>query len=329
MIYTNPIEAAPQFRVWLDQAQRILLLTHVNPDGDAVGSMLGAAHTLRAIGKVPFCLLSSPPPSYCLRLPGAEWLNVFRPGDALPAVELTWMLDTATPQRIGPIGDAHLPDLLRRPLLITDHHVTNDGGGLLNLIDPHASSTSELLFRLLQAMDLPISPQAATCLYMGVVTDTQSFQTSSTSPQTLHTAAALLTAGADLEAVVRAVYYSIPESTMRLTALVLSDLHREGALAWACVTRAHLAATGAGDEATDDTIMRMQRIDGVRICALFKERDTATVKLSLRSTPDIDVAGVAQRLGGGGHAQAAGATLPMGLEEAQAAVLPMLRALLG
>lgn len=116
---------------------------------------------------------------------------------------------------------------------------------------------------------------------------------------------------------------------MRLTALVLSDMRREGPLAWASVTLTHLAATGAGDEATDDTIMRMQRIDGVRLCALFKERDAATVKLSLRSTPDIDVSIIARRLGGGGHAQAAGATLHMGLDEARATVLPMLRAELG
>ena len=328
MIYTDPEAAAPPFSAQIARARRILLLTHVNPDGDAVGSMLGAAHALRAIGKEPLCLLSSPAPSYCLHLPGAGWLTVFRPGDPLPAADLTWMLDTATLERIGPMADAWLPELLKRPLLITDHHVTNNGGGSLNLIDPQAASTADLLFRLLRAMELPVGPAAATCLYLGLTTDTQSFQTSSTSPQTLRTAADILASGADLRAVIRAVYFSIPESTMRLTALVLSDLHREGPLAWACVTLAHLAATGAGDEATDDTIMRMQRIDGVHICALFKERDAATVKLSLRSTPGIDVAAIAQRLGGGGHAQAAGATLAMDLATAQATVLPLLRAIL-
>jgi len=329
MIHTDPDIAAPLFRAQIAPARRILLLTHVNPDGDAVGSMLGAAHVLRAIGKEPLCLLSSPAPSYCLRLPGAEWLRVFHPGDALPVADLTWMLDTATPQRVGPIADVHLPELLKQPLLITDHHVTNDGGGSLNLIDPRAASTADLLFRLLRAMALPVGPEAATCLYLGLTTDTQSFQTSNTSPQTLRTAADILASGADLRAVITAVYFSIPESTMRLTALVLSDMRREGPLAWASVTLTHLAATGAGDEATDDTIMRMQRIDGVRLCALFKERDAATVKLSLRSTPDIDVSIIAQRLGGGGHAQAAGATLHMGLDEARATVLPMLRAELG
>lgn len=329
MIYTDVTAAAPAFRQQIDQAQRVLLLTHVNPDGDAVGSLLGAAHALRAAGKAPLCLLAGPAPSYCRALPGAEWLAVYQAGDPLPAAELTWMLDTATPQRVGALADAHLPALLARPLIITDHHVTNTGGGQVNLIDPQAASTADLLFRLLRAMDLPVSPQAATCLYLGTVTDTQSFQTSSTTPQTLQTAAAMLSAGADLRAVISAVYFSIPESTMRLTALVLSDLRRQGPLAWARVSLAHLAATGAGDEATDDTIMRMQRIAGVRVCALFKERPDGTVKLSLRASPGIDVAAVAQTWGGGGHTQAAGATLAMGLEAAEAAVLPHLRAMLG
>lgn len=328
MNYTDVAAAAAAFRTRIEQARRILLLTHVNPDGDAVGSLLGAAHALRDAGKEPICLLAGPAPSYCRGLPGAAWLSVYQPGDPLPQADLTWMLDTATPNRIGALADAHLPALLGRPLLVTDHHVTNTGGGQVNLIDPQAASTADLLFRLLRAAGLPISPQAATCLYLGTITDTQSFQTSSTTPQTLQTAAEILAAGADLRAVINAVYFSIPESTMRLTALVLSDLHREGSLAWASVTLAQLAQTSADDEATDDTIMRMQRIDGVRVCALFKQRDERTVKLSLRSTPGIDVAAIAQTWGGGGHTQAAGATLPMSLEAAQAAVLPLLRAAL-
>jgi phosphoesterase RecJ-like protein len=328
MIYSDYLAAAPAFHARLVGARRILLLTHINPDGDAIGSLLGAAHALRDSGREPICLLASPPPSYCNELPGAEWLAVFHRGDPLPQAELIWMLDAATPQRIGAISEEHGAALLAGPLLITDHHVTNEGGGVVNLIDPTAASNADLLFRLLRAMGLPVSPAAATCLYLGTVTDTQSFQLSSVKPQTLQTAAEMLQAGADLRAVIDAVYFRIPESTMRLTSLALSGMQREGGLFWATITQALQRSVGASDEAGDDTIMRMQRVEGMRIIALFKERADGSVKLSLRSVSGIDVATVAQLWGGGGHRQAAGANLPMNLAQAQDAVLPVLRALL-
>lgn len=329
MIYTDVQAAAPAFHAQLAAARRVLLLTHINPDGDAIGSLLGAAHALRDSGREPICLLASPPPSYCSALPGAEWLAVYERGSAMPAADLTWMLDTATPQRVGAIAEEHGAELLARPLMITDHHATNEGGGLVNLIDPSAASNADLLFRLLRAMGLPVSPAAATCLYLGTVTDTQSFQLSSTRPQTLETAAAILQAGADLRAVIDAVYFSVPESTVRLTALVLSGMQREGGLLWATMTQAQQQATGAEDEAADDTVMRMQRVEGMRALVLFKERPDGSTKLSLRSLPGIDVSTIAKRWGGGGHKQAAGANLAMSPAEAQAAVLPQLRALLG
>ncbi len=328
MIYTEPAAAAAAFSAQLAGARRVLLLTHVNPDGDAVGSVLGAAHALRDSGREPICLLASPPPSYSRALPGAEWLRVYRRGDPLPEADLIWMLDTATPARVGAIAEEHGDALQAVPLMITDHHVTNEGGGQLNLIDPTAASNADLLFRLLRAMGLPVSPAAATCLLMGTLTDTQSFQTSSTTPQTLRTTAEILEAGADLRAVVQAAFLSVPISTLRLTGMALSELQREGDLVWATVTQAQMAAAGASDEATDDTMKRMQQVEGARICALLKERHDGTVKISLRSVPGINVAAIAQTWGGGGHAQAAGATLPMGLAEATAAVLPLLRAAL-
>ena len=328
MIYTDIATAAVAFREQIERAQRILLLTHVNPDGDALGSLLGAYHALRDSGKEPIALASSALPSYCMGLPGVEAVHVYQRGDPLPEADLVWMLDTASLSRVGLIFDEHRATLASRPLIITDHHVTNDGGGSVNLIDPSAASTADLLFRLLRAMGLPVSPAAATCLTVGVITDTQSFQTSSTTPQTLRTAADLLETGADLRALIGAVYFSIPESTMRLSALVLNAMRREGALAWATVTRAQLALTGASDEASDDTITQLQRMAGVRVCVLFKERADGTVKISLRSVPGINVAAIALTWGGGGHTQAAGATLPMPLAEAFDAVLPLLRAAL-
>ena len=329
MIYTDAAAAAAAFREQIDQAQTILLLTHIHPDGDAIGSLLGAYHALRDLGKEPLPLASSSLPSYCLGLPGAEAVRVYVPGTALPEADLIWMLDTATLSRVGAIFDDHSAALISRPLIITDHHVTNDGGGLVNLIDPSASSNAELLFALLQAMGLPVSPAAATCMYMGLITDTQSFQTSSTGARTLRTAADLLEVGANRRLVIDAIYFSIPDSTMRLSALALSNLHREAdGLVWVTVSQTQLKQAGAGAEATDDTTAQLQRIVGMRICALFRELEDGTVKLSLRSVPGINVAAIAQLWDGGGHRQAAGVSLPFSLAEAPTIVLPYLRAAL-
>ncbi|WP_129628355.1 DHH family phosphoesterase [Candidatus Oscillochloris fontis] len=328
MIYTDPTVAAPAFAAQIAASQRILLLTHINPDGDAIGSLLGAYHTLLAMGKEPIPLASSALPYYSFNLPGVEQVHIYQPGSPLPDCDLIWMLDTAELQRVGQIFADHEAEIAAHPLLLVDHHVTNNGRGTVNLIDPHAASCADLLFRLLRAMQAPITPAAATCMLLGVTTDTQSFQTSASSPQTLRTTADILEAGADHATVINAVYFSLPPETVQLAGLALSQMQREDGLLWVSVSQAMLQATGANDEATDETMIRLQRVAGMRAAVLFKERANGQVKISLRSVRGINVAEVARTWGGGGHAQAAGADLAMGLAEAEATVLPMLRAVL-
>lgn len=328
MIHTDPVAVAPAFVEAISAADRILLLSHVSPDGDAIGSMMGLYHALRAIGKTPLPVASSELPSYCRSLPGIEALQIYEAGQDLPDSDLIWLLDAASFSRIGPMRSEHSAMLKSLPLLIVDHHATNHGEGALNLIAPAAASCAELLFQLLQAMQMPISPEVATCLLMGVYTDTQSFQTSSVKPGTLQVAADLLAAGADHQSIVHAVYFQVPPETVRMTARVLSDLRQEDGLFWAVVTHEAKLASGAEGDAVDDTVIRMQHIAGMRALVLFKEQPDGSVKISLRSQPDLDVAQIAQELGGGGHRQAAGATLHMNLATAIDTVLPRLRDLL-
>jgi bifunctional oligoribonuclease and PAP phosphatase NrnA len=325
MIYTNPIEAAPAFIEALSNARRVLIFSHVNPDGDAVGSLLGVYHTLRTLGKQALPLASSPLPTYTSGLPGIEAVQVYVPGAPLPEADLIWLVDTASLERIGPIFRDHQADLQQRTLVIVDHHTTNTGEGKLNLIVPTAASCCNLLLELFLAMGLTITPEAATCMLLGLTTDTQSFQVSSTNSAALRAAATLLEQGADQRLVIGAIYFSQPASTVRLSAMALAALQQEDGLVWARVTQAMLKEAGATDEASDDTVNKMQRVAGLRIGALFKERYDGTVKISLRSIPGINVAEVCQLWGGGGHAQAAGATLLMNLEQAEATVLPVLR----
>lgn len=326
MIYSDPTAAASAIASALAPAQRILILSHVNPDGDAIGSMLGLWHVLRTMGKTPIALASSSIPTYTEVLPEITQVQIYEPGMDLPEADLIWMVDTASLERVGRIHNDHADYLRSHPLIIVDHHVTNDGEGSVNLIMPQAASCAELLYRLLRAMAAPIAPVAATCLLMGLMTDTQSFQTSSTSPQSLNVAAELLEAGADQRAVVHALYYATPYSTLQLIGLALSQMQREGELIWTYVSQEMLHQTGAEDEASDDVVQVMQRVAGVRACVLFKERLNGDIKISLRSTPGIDVAAIAKTWGGGGHTQAAGATLHMNVEAAQREVLPAMRA---
>lgn len=328
MFTSNPSIAAPAIAERIGAATRILLLTHVNPDGDAIGSLLGVYHALTALGKTALPLASSALPSYADQLPGVGKVAVFRPGTALPAHDLILMVDTASLARVGRIYEEHGPTLTQRPLIIIDHHATNVGEGSVNLIDERRASCAELVFDLLKALGAPIGPEAATCLQLGITTDTQSYQTNSTNAVSLRASAELLELGADQQAIVRRVYFHTPYSTLQLVGQALARLQRDGALFWTSITIEMIRATGAEDEAGDEVVKLMQRTAGGRVFVLFKERFDGTVKISLRSTPGIDVAAIAQSWGGGGHRQAAGATLPMGLEAAYAEVLPVLRAAL-
>lgn len=328
MLFTSPSAAQQAIYEQIAAANHILTLTHVNPDGDALGSMLGVAHVLRALGKQVTPLAMPPTPEYANWLPGMETVQLYQTGMPLPDADLIFVVDTASMGRLGAVYPENRAYFDQRPMVVVDHHVTNDGRGTVNLIQPEAASTCELLYQLFEAMNQPISAEAATCLLIGLITDTQSFQTSSTKPNSLRVAADLITCGADHERVIHEVYYALPASSATLIGLALATLETRNGVAWAFVTRQMMQATGAEEEAADEVVRVMQRIAGARALVLFKERDDGTTKISLRSRPPLDVARVAQEWGGGGHTQASGATLSMSPEDAAAAVLQRLHALL-
>lgn len=325
MIYDNVTEGALAVAERIAAANHILILSHINPDGDAIGSLLGVWHAIHGMGKHAVPVAASVLPGYTQWLPGAENLQVYQQGMALPEIDLVIMVDTASMTRVGRIYEEHALVLNGLPLIIIDHHVTNDGGGTINLIMPKAASTCELLYQVFRAMGIEITPVMATCLMVGVITDTQSFQTSATSSDSLHVAADLLACGADHARIVREVYYGLPESSATLIGLALAELHRDGPIVWTTVTQAMMWDTGAEDEAVDEVVRMMQRIGGIQALAMFKERHDGTTKISLRSRHPIDVASIARVWGGGGHAQAAGATLLMSPAQAEREVLPRLR----
>jgi phosphoesterase RecJ-like protein len=327
MISNDPAIVAASLAEHIAAAQHILVLTHVNPDGDAVGAALAVWHVLGALGKQRTAILMPPIPVYAGWLPGTDQIVFYQSGMALPPADLAILVDTAHLTRIGSIYDEHAATLATLPVVVIDHHVTNDGSATLNLVDPDSASTCDLLYRLFCAMGAPIDRTIATCLLLGLTTDTQSFQTSATRPASLRTAAALLEAGADHAQIIRAVYYGLPASSAVLMGRVLAGLRCEHGVVWATVDKRMFAETGAEEEAADEVIRVLQRIGEAQVMALFKERSDGTTKMSLRARAPLNVAAIAQRWGGGGHAQAAGANLPMTPAEAATVIVPLLKAL--
>jgi phosphoesterase RecJ-like protein len=327
MIFTDPATFAPHFAAQIAAARRPLILSHINPDGDAIGSLLGVWHAMRLMGKQATALAMPPIPSYAAWLPGAEHIQIYHRGDRLPECDLVIMVDTATIARAGLVAEEHSATLDTLPLVIIDHHVTNDGAGGLDLIQPASASTCVLLHQLFTVLGLAHDPALATCLLLGIITDTQSFQISSTTGTSLRAAAALLDAGAAHRQVIDRVYNSLPASGALLIGLALAGMRCEDGVAWAAVTRTMMQDTGAPDDTIDEVIQVMRRVGEAMVLVLFKENRDGTTKISLRSRPPINVATFARRWGGGGHAQAAGATLPMAYDRAAREVVPLLQEL--
>ncbi|MBA3944690.1 MAG: bifunctional oligoribonuclease/PAP phosphatase NrnA [Herpetosiphonaceae bacterium] len=325
MMYTTVADAAAPLRQIIAGKHHILVISHVNPDGDAIGSVVGLGLALEQQGHQTTWLVPTPVPPFATRMPGAERVQSYSQDQRLPAtVDLVILVDTGDVQRITSIWEEQQTYLRARPLIVIDHHVTNSGEGLCNLVDPLSSSTCELIYGLLRAWDVEFTPELATALLFGITTDTQSFRTSNTTPSALRAAADLLEQYADREAIVRDVYHNTPFTYGKLLALALAEMQRAGDVVWTHVSQEMQRITGADDEAGSEVTDYLAGLGEFKASALFKERRDGTVKVSFRSNPPVDVASVAQQWGGGGHRQAAGCTIMQPLSDAEPLVIAAL-----
>lgn len=329
MVYTTIDHAAQPLLHAFSAANHILVTSHVNPDGDAIGSVVAMGCVLRQLGKTVSLVVPTPLPSVAAVLPGAADVQVYSATRSLPAAaDLVLLLDTGSVARIEPIYTYEGAYLAARPLIVIDHHATNTGEGVLNLVMTEAAATCEILALLFAAWNVPLDAETATALLLGNITDTQSFQTSHVSPRTLRVVADLLAAGGRLNDVVRSMLFAKPFAHARALGLAMERLQQDGAIIWTELTQAMQHEAGADDEASDEITAYISRIGGAKAYVLFKERRDGTVKISLRSAPGVDVGSVAQAFGGGGHREAAGATLEMPLAEARPLVLAKIKQML-
>lgn len=305
-------------------ADSIILASHVNPDGDSVGSLLALTRVLKKSGKNVYATLPEPwkyPPQYDF-LPGKK--DILEPDSIADEAAVFAALDCSNLERLGPLRHKAEEASL---LLNIDHHEDNQRFGKLNLVVPGASSTAELVFEVIKEAGWGIDPEVATCLYTGVLTDTGRFQHRNTSPRTFVIAAELADAGADIFQVVREVYenQSLPYTRLLGRALQRIEVFQEYDFAYSYIKQSDLAETGAILSETEDLIDHLRAVRGTSVVALFKELDDGKVRVSLRSRDGIEVGPIARVLGGGGHALAAGYTSDRGIESSLDELLDALR----
>ena len=298
-----------QLRDVIDRAQDIFLITHVDPDGDAIASTLGLAHALKRMGKRYSLACADPIPETFCFLPGVQEFGTPEIGGA----DLVIAVDDSDPDRFGhPYED--IPSL-GIPIVNIDHHVTNTRFGAINVVRTEAAATSEIVFDLVQDWGVPIDPQLATYLLTGIVTDTQSFTTSSTTPDSLEIAARLVRAGASLTEINESVYKQRRLATLRLWGKVLDRIQLDGDLVWSVNTRDMQAQCGTQSDDGDGVVNLLATTREARAAIVFRENETGQIDVSIRSRPGVDISAMAVGFGGGGHPQAAGTTLTGDLEQ--------------
>lgn len=293
---------------------RFLLTSHQSPDGDAVGSCLGLARLLRRQGKGAVIWLRDEPPALYRALPGRERIHT---GEEPPAgypekFDAVVVLECPSVDRTG--IEAHLGDL---PLLNIDHHLGNQHYGKVNWVDTAAPAVGEMVYRLAHGLMIELDADTATALYLTLVTDTGGFRFSNATPQAFEAAAALVREGASPETVAMWLYESQPEAVLRLLGDMLQtlELHRDGRIATASLTREMFERAGAGPGDSEGLVDYPRSIAGVEAVALLRHLEDATIKVSLRSRGEVDVEQIARRHGGGGHRNAAGFLSEEGPEE--------------
>ena len=308
----------------LASSRRVLVASHEDPDGDAVGSQLAFASYLRHLGKEVFLVCANAIPEKYLFLPGAKDIpHAESLGEGF-AVDTAVVLDCPVVDRTG--AAARFLDS-GVSIVNVDHHQDNSEFGEVAWVNTGASSVGEMVFEFFQQVGYPVSAETAWQLYTAILTDTGRFRFSSTTRRTMEIAGLLIEAGADPQKICDKVYYAKPSSTMKLEGMVLSsvEFHDNDRICFITMTREMLTQSGAHESEGEGLADFAMHGRDVRAGALLKEINDGRTKVSLRSRDSIDVAALAATLGGGGHGNASGCTMLMPLAQARQELLRLIR----
>jgi phosphoesterase RecJ-like protein len=305
----------------IQRHQRFLVTSHARPDGDAVGSVLAMGSVLHALGKQVDMVLADPVPAVYRTLPGVHRLRQARDVNGAD-YHVAIVLECDGTERTGVCGMDGMDVIVN-----IDHHLTGAAFGTLNWIDPNASAVAAMVYEIAVALNVPITPAIATCMYTALMTDTGSFTYPGTSAETFTLAHELIDLGAKADSVARDVLYSVPAARIHLLGLALSRVRIHGAIAWTWLTQEDLLKMSASDEDSEGTVNYLISIAGVEAAAFLRELpvqepgEEPVYRTSLRSKSRVDVSLVASICGGGGHRNAAGCTLNGPFDAAVAHIL--------
>ncbi|MCM8790867.1 MAG: bifunctional oligoribonuclease/PAP phosphatase NrnA [Candidatus Omnitrophica bacterium] len=308
--------------------KRFLVSAHVNPEGDSLCSQLAMKELLIALGKEVFLINSDAVPEHYKFLP--KITEISNDVDVRPVFDAALILDCPTLKRIG-----NVEKLISRDKFIIniDHHISNENFGDVNWVDPNASSTGEMVYRLFKEMGVPLTREIALCIYIAILTDTGSFNYDNTSTVTHEIAGELLGYGLDPALVSESVYERRTLEDIKFLGLVLSTLkvNKTGEVAYLEITRKMLEDTGADITKSEGFINYARSIEGVKVAILFKEslKDRNKINVSFRAKGDADANKIAAYFGGGGHMKASGCLVAGTLAEVEQKVLAKVEEILG
>lgn len=307
------IEVLTQMVDELRKAPQVALFSHVSPDGDCLGSMLAIGLALEKLGKDVVYYNSDPIPLNLRFLPGIDKVQTELP-DPLPQTLL--FVDCSDLGRVDfqPEGISEGTTVLN-----LDHHISNHNFGTLNLVDPGASASGEIVLKLIRGLQVEVDADIATNLYTAIVTDTGSFQFSNTTAETHRLAAELFEQGIDIEEIHYRLYDQKPLAQVELLRRGLSrlKLYAGGKLAIMTLSRTDFHESGADESLSEGLVNHARTIQGVEVAVFLKEVEERKIRASLRSNRWFDVNLTAARFGGGGHKRAAGCTINTLLDEAE------------
>jgi bifunctional oligoribonuclease and PAP phosphatase NrnA len=303
----------------LRSAERVTAFCHENPDGDTLGAAIAISIAAERLGKQAEVVSADLPPPFLAFLPRVD--DVRRAPALEPDVAV--VLDAGDLSRIGSVAVSHADWLARARIVNIDHHVSNPGFGIAQLVDPSAAATCELVAMLLPELGVEIDAELATALLAGIVQDTHTFAHPNATPRTLRVAAGLVEAGASLTRINRAVYADKPFSTLALWGLMLASIGQrlDGRIVHASMTAGMLASTGERPNAAEGFVDLLGSTKAADINVLFKEVGERETRVSVRTSALADAVAITGAFGGGGHARAAGCTVGEPIEAARERVL--------
>lgn len=302
----------------IQRNRSFLISTHVNPEGDALGSSLALGLLLKSLGKQALVVNRDPVPRFLNFLP---YQQIFEQRDRVTeAYDVLAVLDCGDLARTGLFDPLRMP---ARRVVNIDHHVSNQKFGHINWVRVDAASTGEMIYELIKALGRPITPEIALCLYTTLVTETGSFRYSNTTARTFEISAELVKLGIEPWKVAQQLFERNTRGQLQLLTELLKGMEfsKDGRTAWMVVSQDLFKMTGTSVEDIENFINYPRSVEGVEVALLFRQLPQDGYKVSLRSKGRVDVAKLAEQFGGGGHPNAAGCVVKGSLEQVKARVL--------